>query len=378
MSEPSSSRQIVLIGGGHTHLHIVDAWRTDPIPRTDLTLVSPFKFATYSGMLPGVLAGQYDDADMKIDLPHLCERCGVTLITSPMAGLDANASQIMFDDRPPLRYHIASIGIGSVPAGQALWRTHPEVISVKPMQTFLDRLEERLTEDSGQGDDAPALRVAVVGAGAAGFEVACCLDTLLESRAIDAELTLVDSGETILSGFRSHTIRLGMHALDKKDIQVLLHSEVINYADEQLEFANGSQLPADLVIWTVAAAPPPVLEHIQLPKADDGFLAVETTHLTTSGHSVFVVGDTATRVHDPIPKAGVFAVREGPVLWENLQRLSRKLPPLPYEPQSGYLRLLNTGDGQALMEWSVFSFHHRWMWKWKDAIDRRFMKEFQV
>ena len=87
MSESPAARQIVLIGGGHTHLHIVDAWRTNPIPRTELTLVSSFTFSTYSGMLPGVLAGQYDDADMKIDLRQLTERCGVNLITSPMSHL---------------------------------------------------------------------------------------------------------------------------------------------------------------------------------------------------------------------------------------------------------------------------------------------------
>ncbi|WP_166821446.1 FAD-dependent oxidoreductase [Thalassoroseus pseudoceratinae] len=378
MSETPVARQIVLIGGGHTHLHIVNAWQKNPIPRTELTLVSPFDHSTYSGMLPGVLAGQYDDADMKIDLRRLTERCHVNLITSPMSGLDADASQVLFEDRPPLRYQIASIGIGSVPNGQEVCRKHPEVISIKPMQTFLDRLEDQLTEDSGHGDDAPALQVAIVGAGAAGFEVACCLDALLDSRAIDAELTLFDAGETILSGFRSQTVGYGMQVLTKKGIQVRTNHRVTDYVDEQLEFADGSRLSADLILWTVAAAPPPVLEQVQLPKADDGFLAVETTHQTTSGHPVFVVGDTATRVSNPIPKAGVFAVREGPVLWENLQRLSRKLPPLPYEPQSNYLRLLNTGDGQALMEWGPFSFHHRWMWKWKDAIDRRFIKEFQT
>ena len=367
------SRDLVLIGAGHTNLHVVRMWRMQPIPDVRLTLVSPFSRATYSGMLPGTLAGLYQPDDMEIDLHRFSTSCGVRLIVSEVVGFDSKKRRVHFNDRPPIRFDVASIGIGSVPSAEAVWRDHPDVLSIKPMATFLRRLNSRL--DAAQSSDQ--LRVSIVGAGAAGLEVTFCLEAFLKTRGVDAAVTLIDSGETVLPGYNEKTIRLADAELERRGIALVTGARVQEFNDRQLRLADGETLSADLVLWATGASPPPVLEQFDLPKADDGFLAVHNTLQTTADASVFVVGDTATLIENPLPKAGVYAVRQGPILWENIQRTFADHELVRYDPQRGFLSMLATGDGRAIGQFKGFSFQGGWVWKWKDRIDRKFMRMFQ-
>lgn len=396
-------RDLVLIGAGHTHLHVVRMWRMRPIDDVRLTLVSSFSRATYSGMLPGTLAGLNDPDAMEIDLWRLCESCGVRLIVDEVTGFDPGNQQVLLADRPPLRYDVASIGIGSVPGKYDLVAAHPGVLSIKPMATFRDRFEQRLATAiaaKGQAGNAPGnrepdiasqtrvgprepVRVAIVGAGAGGVEVAFGLESQLRKRGIPAEVSLIEGGAEILRGYAPGTIRKARDELQRREIAVHSGNIVVDVRTPhtgvaaELVFEDGSHHQADIIVWATAAAPPSVLEAIKLPKTDDGFLAVYPTLQTTADLPVFVVGDTASIVGQPVPKAGVYAVREGPVLWDNLQRWFTGRPLRPFEPQRGFLSLLSTGDGRALLDYHGFSSHSRWAWRLKDYIDRKFMRMYR-
>ncbi len=408
MQSTLPSRDLVLIGAGHTNLHVVRMWRMQPIPDVELTVVSPFSRATYSGMLPGTLAGLYEPVDMEIDLFRFTSSCGARLIVAEAIGFDPHSRRIYFADRPPIRYDVASIGIGSVPSAGELWRTHVDMLSIKPMATFLRRFESRLQQLRRRDPQAVAAvevastlganhtglpgvdpdvgtemvsshrpQICVVGAGAAGVEVTFCLNALLQRRGAVAGLSLIDSGDTLLPGFAEKTIRLARDEFARRGISICLNDAVVGYENGRLAFESGRTRDADLVIWATGAAPPPVLREFQLPKTEDGFLAVQQTLQTTANHRVFVVGDTATLVDHPLPKAGVYAVREGPVLWENIKRILQDRQLLEYEPQKGFLSLISTGDGRAIAQYKGFSAHGTWVWKWKDSIDRKFMRKYQ-
>ena len=354
-------------------MHIVRMWRMRPIPDAQLTLVSSFSRATYSGMLPGSIAGLYTVDEMEIDLRRLALATGVRLIVDQVVGLDTVHRRVLFRDRPPVHFDVASIGIGSVPAEHDAWKDNEAVLSIKPMATFRDRLEQRLQARRQTGHAAP-IRIAVVGAGAAGTEVTLCLQALLRERGTAAQLSLLDAGPTILNGYAAATIRLARKELQRRGVAVLTNRRVTAWCDGQLLGEDNSRVVTDLVIWATAAAPPEVLENFELPKADDGFLAVRPTLQTTADAPVFVVGDTATIVDSPVPKAGVYAVREGPILWENLQRTIRGEPLVEYRPQKTFLSLLATGDSRAIGEYKGCAVHGHWVWKWKDHLDRKFMR----
>src|SRR5579864_8239202 len=128
MDESLPSRDLVLIGAGHTNLHVVRMWKMRPIPDVRLTLVSAFSRATYSGMLPGTLAGLYQPDEMEIDLYRFAESCGARLVVAEVVGFDPEIRRVLFADRPPARYDVAAIGIGSVPGQNEVWRANPGVL----------------------------------------------------------------------------------------------------------------------------------------------------------------------------------------------------------------------------------------------------------
>jgi selenide,water dikinase len=377
MDSTLPSRDLVLIGAGHTNLHVVRMWRMQPIPDVRLTVVSPFGRATYSGMLPGTLAGLYQPEEMEIDLYRFAESCGARLIVDEVIGFDPEIRRVLFADRPPLRYDVASIGIGSVPGQRELWERNPVVLSIKPMATFRGRFDKRLEDVQARGEK---VRVVVVGAGAGGTEVAFGLDAWMHGRGIESQVSLIDANPRILDGYTAGTVARALRELSRRGIALHLGRRVTGIRGPDstaVEFDDGTSFPADIIVWAIVAAPPAVLANFRLPKTDDGFLAVRPTLQTTADFPVFAVGDTAGIVGRPLPRAGVYAVREGPILWENLQRIFSNRDLIEYEPQRGFLSLLSTGDGQAIAEYKGFSGHGRWAWKWKDYIDRKFMRMYQ-
>ncbi|MCA9230986.1 MAG: selenide, water dikinase SelD, partial [Planctomycetales bacterium] len=377
MRESLPQHTVVLLGAGHTNSHVIRMWRMQPLCDVQLICVSDFGMATYSGMLPGTLAGQYDLVEMQIDLVRLCAAAGVRLLRAEVTGLDADNCELLLADRPPLRYDLLSIGIGSVPA------TVPDAsgigLAIKPMQTFLDRLDQRLAKLAEARLSRP-WRIAIAGAGAAGFEIACCLPSRIRRAYGMAvpEVTLVDRSPEMLSGMPARTRELARRELAARGIQVLLGREIVRIDENgQLCYADGNTLEFDLVIWATSAQAPPLLSCFDLPTDDRGFLLTRDTLQSVGSDAVFAVGDTGTCENHPRPKAGVYAVRQSPVLWENIRRHFAGRPPVRWRPQSSFLSLLNTGDGKAIFTYKKISLHARWCWKLKDAIDRRFIAKFQ-
>ena len=95
-----SPKQVVLVGLGHTHSEIVRRWRTRPMDGAELTCVSDALCASYSGMLPGVLAGQYRPDAMRVDLSRLCAAAGARLVVGEASRLDVIGRTLTVDGVP--------------------------------------------------------------------------------------------------------------------------------------------------------------------------------------------------------------------------------------------------------------------------------------
>lgn len=381
---PPPPRQIVLLGAGHTHLQILKWWRRRPVPGTELTLVSAFDHAAYSAMLPSTLATLYRPDEMLIDLPKLCHFCGVRLVVDRANRLEPESRTIEFAHQPTMTFDLASVDIGSVPASEALWQSHRILISVKPLSTFLRRFEVRFRELVEQWRMAPGpemLQIVVVGAGASGVELALCLEQHKHELELPADVRLVDGNKSILADFSPGTIRRVEKLLKLRGIDRSLGSPVVACDDEgpgHLVLQSGKRVRADLVIWAAGAAPPMALRGFNLPKSPRGFLATRTTLQTTADAPVFVTGDAADFEEYDLPKAGVYAVRQAPVLWHNIRNLLDEKPLAKFHPQTSFLRLLSCGDGTAIMDYKGWTFHNSWAWALKRWIDRRWVRQFQV
>ncbi|MGE3190816.1 MAG: selenide, water dikinase SelD [Vicinamibacterales bacterium] len=367
---------IVLLGAGHTHLHVMRMWRMAPLPRARLTCVSPFTIATYSGMLPGVLAGHYPPSAMQIDLVRLSAAAGVRLLLADAVGIDLPAAALQLADRPALGFDALSIGIGSVPTFDGVVvGDQRQLVAVKPMQTILARIDAVLA-GVPHGARRRPVRVLVAGAGAAGVELAFALPRYVRAATgLDVDTTLVSAGRHPLSG--EAAAGRARVALGRAGIAVLASRRVVAIDGGHVTLSDGDVRDADLVVWATGAAGPPMLGRLGLPTDERGFLLTDATLRASVSPPIFAVGDTGTSRETRTAKAGVFAVRQGPVLWDNLNRLSTGRPLRRYHPQRAFLRLIGTGDGRAIASWHGLTLTSRLAWRVKDRIDRRFMAQYR-
>jgi len=353
-------------------------WRMNRLPDVRLTCLSNYPVATYSGMLPGVLAGQYPVDRMEIDLVRLCASSGVRLIVDSLTGVDVESRELHFRDRPTLRFDVLSVGVGSSPNRDGLPADADNVIPIKPMQSFLDRLEHSVTS-IGARIDRP-LTIAIVGGGVGGVEIAACLPSRLDQW-LDAKphtTTLITSGG-LGTGLSSRTTRLLQRQFELRHVRLEVGRRVERIEEGKVVYDDGQRGTFDLIIWATSAVAPAVLTLFDLPKDDRGFLKINHTLRTTRPDTpIFAVGDSGTIVGEDLPKAGVYAVRQSPILWENIARSLAGQPLQSYRPQRRFLKLINSGDGQAIGEYGPLSVRSRWMWKLKDWIDSRFMDKYQT
>lgn len=373
----------MLIGAGHAHLQILEWWRDKPIRNVGLTLISAFPVAVYSGMLPSVLAGLLPPEKMQIDLARLTRRCGAELIIDKVVGLDPETRTLDLGIHPERNFDAASINIGSGNVQEPLCQSHRTIVAVKPLATFLSRFEARLQELLQQRRASPApetLQFVVVGGGAAGVELALCLDERSRRERWHAQVRVIDSHPEILPGSAPRTVRIVRKLFKNRAIAVHAGASVTECEDDgpsELVLDTGQRLRVDLAIWAAGAAPPGLLRGYALPKTSAGFLAVRPTLQSTADAPVFAAGDVADLVETPCPKAGVYAVRQAPVLWENLHCWFRGERLTDYQPQPKFLSLLSCGDGTAILDYRGFGHRSSWMWRLKTYLDDSFVKRFR-
>src|ERR1700741_4360024 len=113
---PGVRTDIVLVGGGHAHVHVLTAFAMRPEPGVRLTLIARELATPYSGMLPGVVAGLYTVDEAHIDLVRLAAATGTRLIHAQACGTDRVNKRVELVGRPPVAYDLLSIDVGITPA----------------------------------------------------------------------------------------------------------------------------------------------------------------------------------------------------------------------------------------------------------------------
>ncbi len=372
-----ATKSLVLLGIGHTNAHIVKEWAEHAVADCDLICVSTFPTASYSGMLPGTLGQQFDDAEMRIDLQSLASAAGAELVLAPVSGLDLARGELLFSHRAPIRFDALSIGVGSMPLGWQSFHDISQFVPIKPMQTFLQRLQERLPALSG--DHSAHGTIAIVGGGVASIEIALCLQQKLKhQRQASIAIEIYTASKRVADGMTLRSVRRIEKILHQRGIVIYAGQRVIDVDATSILTADHVRHPSDVVVWATGAGPPAVLESLGLQSDERGFIATNHMLQSLSDPRVFAVGDCGTVMESPAPKAGVYAVRQCPILWHNLRELLSGGASLrTFQPQSDFLKLLNTGDGKALLQYGWITVHAAWCWYLKTWIDKRFIAEYR-
>lgn len=360
----ASDMHLLLLGGGHAHLEVLRSFARDPLPDVRLSLISKSAHAVYSGMLPGFVAGHYSAQDICIELAPLCRAAKCALHVAEITGFDAKRRSVTLSNGRSLAANGISINVGAVTQRASAAACGP-ALNAKPIDDFLQGwpcLLDELMEDDG-------LRVVVVGAGAAGVELALSIQhRLLHLASVDAcesRVLLIDEGG-ILPGFSARV---------RQRLAVLLGRNGITTVG-RFNGETGGHRYALVRATGVRAAR--WLMHSGLALDAAGFVAVDANLQSTSHVGIFCAGDAAGSITGTLPKAGVIAVRQGPVLAENLRRYATGRVLRPFVPPRRWLSLISAGSRYAVASRGGWSMEGRLVWLWKDWIDRRFVRRFSV
>lgn len=412
-------KDLVLIGGGHSHAIVLKMFGIKPLPGVRLTLISDVLYAPYSGMLPGHVAGFYDYDECHIDLRSLAEFAQCEVFVDRAIAIDFNKNRVICQNRPPVHFDLLSVDIGSTPATLSVPGAAEYAIPAKPVPEFLASWNQLIS--ARENNPEKPLRIAIVGGGAGGVELALNMQSRLGKEGIgsgfcsgfngwilredgrvseeELEIHLFHSGAELMPGHNKRVRRrlkeiliirgIKLHLMEK--VGAIEKPETIDIEDNQERQMPNSQFPiphaqiccesglkleCDRIFWVTQASAAHWIEESGLATDSNGFMQVNDCLQSVSHPNVFAAGDIAAMVNYPRPKAGVFAVRQGKPLFENLQQFLLAKPLKPFAPQSQYLGLIGTGNKRAIASRGNFMWESPLLWYWKDWIDRKFMQKF--
>jgi selenide,water dikinase len=370
-------KRLLLIGGGHAHVEVLRRLALQPEPDVAITLISPYRQTPYSGMLPGLVAGHYRFDESHIDLAPLAQWAGAALLPTCVERLDAAGRIAHCADGSAHAFDVCGIDIGSTPHMDVVPGAHEHTIGVKPVEQFLARWAQEL-DRARQGAHKD---IAVVGGGAGGLEILLALQHAacgaVTNSAPGPRFHLLTDTPTILPSHAPVVRRLFERVLAARAVAVHSGARVIAVDPGQMRCADGRVIRADLIVWATTASAAPWIQESGLAVDADGFMLIDGHLESTSHPRVFGSGDIAALQSARLPKSGVFAVRQGPVLAHNLRCALLGKPLLPFITKPTALGLISTGDRYAIMSWGRFALAGKWVWRWKDHIDRRFMAKYR-
>ena len=374
-SSSGTRHHLVLVGGGHSHVEVLREWARAPLPTGRLTVVVDRPTAVYSGMVPGFVAGQYRLDDIEIDVRGLAQRTGAAWVGARATRLDTRERRLHVEGAASISYDTVSFDVGSTVSGLDLPGVKEHALRTRPIADFV-RSVDMLIE---RARSRPAFRLVVVGAGAGGVELAFAFSGRLAREGLrGASVLLLEAGPRILAGYAESAVRRIERNARPRGIAIRCGVRVAEAHADRLMLESGETLPCDVFAWVAGAASLPLFDGAGLERDARGFVKVRETLQAVGHDEIFATGDCASLVTAPdLAKAGVYAVREGPVLARNVRARLTGRPLVPYRPQRDFLSLLNLGDGRAVASKWGLSAEGAWAWRLKDRIDRRFIGRYR-
>lgn len=366
-------KRLVLVGGGHSHVEVIRRIGLQPSVGVHVTLISAQRHAAYSGMLPGLIAGHYRYQDCHIDLEALCAASSVQWTCDTVVALDPARRTLDCASGARIGYDVASLDIGSAAPPDPARPVAGGAVAIKPTETFLDWWDALRARARTR-----PLRLLTVGGGSAGVEVTLAMQHRLRAEGVHASSSLATRGATILEGYCAAARRHFERVLRERGIGVLVGARVTAFEDGVARLDSGARMEIDALLWALGPTAAAWPGRSGLATDEDGFVLVDR-HLRSVSHpEVFAAGDIASLAQGAHPKSGVYAVRHGPPLAENLRRtLAGERRLVSYVPQRFALALISTGDRRAVAAWGPWSAHGAWVWRWKDRIDRGFVARYR-
>jgi selenide,water dikinase len=367
-------KRLVLLGGGHAHLHVLQDFGARPDEAVSLTLVTPNASLIYTGMLPGMIAGHYTLDEASIDLVALAGRAHAAFVQTTGVLVNPDMREVICADGTVLPYDALSVDIGSQSHCAGVKGATRHAITVRPLEGLVAGFE-RVRDQAHRG----AVRsVSIVGGGAGGVELAFAMDWRFRRELGDnaPHVRVVTDSADLMPEFAVEVRRRLRRKLRQRGIGTHEGSPAAEVGADYLRLASGLEFASEATFWAAGAGAPEIFRDSGFALAGRGFLSVNDRLQSRSHPEVFGAGDCASDESNPRPKAGVYAVRAGAPLTANLRAALGGAPLVPWSPQKRFLALISTGDRHAVGSWGLFGWQGDWAWNWKDRIDREFVARY--
>jgi NADH dehydrogenase FAD-containing subunit len=364
-------KHLVLVGAGHAHMTVLKRLADFTAAGHRVTVIGPGPLHYYSGMGPGMLSGIYRPEEIRFNVKHMALSRGASFIEDLVVRVDPARRELQLQGGGRVAFDVASFNTGSgVPIDERI-SAHEAVVPVKPIEKLLDA-RHRIIEALKQRK----LSIVVAGGGPAGLEIAANLRRLARDASGAAEISLV-AGERLLAGLEPAVRRRAERGLSRLSVTLIEGQRVDGASGRSIRLTSGESRPCDFLFMAVGVRPSALFRDSGIPTGDDGGLLVNRFLQSVAHPEIFGGGDCICFEPRPLAKVGVYAVRQNPVLLQNLQRALVGGELIPFTPQKDYLLAFNMGDGTAVVRWKSFVFGGRIGFALKDYLDRRFMKMFQ-
>lgn len=368
-------KRLLLVGGGHAHVEVLRQF-AEQRPECEITLVTPYPWLTYSGMVPGLMAGHYELDDCTIDLLKLAERANAGLVLTSVSLASLRANEVICANGTVLPYDVLSINVGAIPVIGKARGVEKHAIPVRPLERAVKGFNDVLV----RARDGRMAAVTVVGGGAAAVELACAMNHRFQRELFEVatHVRVIGDKPSLVPDLPLGARMRLRRAMRRRGVEAQLGAAVVEVGEGYIRLESGLEFATDAVFWVTGSTAQPWLAESGLACDEHGFMLTNDLLQSPSHPNVLGAGDCVNELGHPLPKAGVFAVRAGPVLAANLHAALEGRPLQPHIPKTRWLSLISTGDRHAVGAWNGMSWSGRWAWRWKDRIDRAFIARYRA
>ncbi len=364
-------RHLVLIGGGNAHLAAISRAKEFVKKGIKVTVISPDDYHYNSAMGPGLISGTCRPQDARFNIKKLAESQGVNFIRNRALMVLPDKREIILSDNKKIYYDVASFNTGSEVSSGLFPEGADNIHQVKPVENNI-RAREQIIDILKKRDAS----VAVIGGGPAGVEIAGSLWRLGEEAGRKLSITVV-SGTRRLHRFPEKAGKIAAASLEQRGIKVIEGITVKAADQEKAVFINGDPVHFDVAFIAAGIRPSQVLKNSNVPTGKDGALLVNGFLQSVAFKEIFGCGDLVEFGPRLLDRAMAFAVRENPVILNNLKAAFGKGEMMKFRPRKNFITILDMGDDTGILIRGALVRHGKYALRLKNHIDNSFMKKYQ-
>ncbi|MDI6453057.1 NAD(P)/FAD-dependent oxidoreductase [Peloplasma aerotolerans] len=368
LQESHKIKTLVLVGGGHAHIHILNKYNKKRYQNIKIILISSDTYQYYSGMASGYLEGIYQQDDFRFNLKAICNERGIVFIEDSVVKIDYENQVLHTKGNQKIEYDFLSLNTGSIVKVKKK-ELGPNVFSVKPLSN-LKKIKNAI-ESLVKLDKS----IVIMGGGAAGIEIALAL-SMYQQNDSNIHLTLIDRHNTLLNGSPKRVQEIVTSRMKEVGIETYLGGFVTDINENYVYLENGQKIAFDVLVLASGVAQTSLYKDSNFIVDDSSSMLVNDNLQSLSADNVFGAGDCIQiRNNNLVKKNGVYAIRQAPILWKNILKVIKGKSLKRFKAQKTYLQIISLGQKKGILIYGKLVISGYFAWKIKDLIDTSYMKK---